>query len=166
MKTLSVRMIFWHCSRLNSEVGKGARDFLAILRESGGEILRFWPPPKQVWEDDPYSDGRLLRFVSDENETLQAHPEPEKEIDRQGNFNATFSNRFLTRSAFENKTFKDVPPTGNLDYFQNGRFLWLSQLCRLDRPQNVNDVAHGQLGLGKMLYPRLCPTYGWIDEAG
>jgi hypothetical protein len=36
----------------------------------------------------------------------------------------------------------------------------------LKKPRNLNSLADGQLALGQMLYPKLRPTYGSIDESG
>ncbi len=165
----SLELVFWECSILSKQIGKGAEDLFSLLSTVGGEMLRYYPPPKVVEEYDQEAGAKLLRFVSSENEALQVHPDPGKEIDDGGNLvvGKKFAHRLLKKSSyFDCEEFRGFNPTGDLTYLQKSRIVGVSQLGIREDPSNLDAIAGGQSALGECLYPRLRPKYGWIDEMG
>lgn len=164
----SLHSEFWECAKVNGQKGKGAQSLFAMLREAGGNILRSYPPSREVTEYDSFLESMVTRWVSDDNQGYQVHPEPEKEVDENGTFivGKLFSHPSLKRSPTEDKKLEAFHPTGDITFIHESRNVDLRQTADPEKPRNENLLASGQLALGYILYPYLSPLYGWIDKAG
>jgi hypothetical protein len=156
------------CSALSTRIAEGAKQLFDILGKSGGKFLWEYPPSKQVCSEDTRTGKKVYRFVSPKKASWQVNPEPDKEVDEDGNLlvGLTFSHELLARDLFEDKGLRGFSPTGQLSYLQDSRSILLSQMGRNEKPDNLDDIANGQLSLMKLLYPLLHPKYGLIDERG
>jgi hypothetical protein len=95
----------------------------------------------------------------------KVHNAPETDIDERGSIivRPGYQHECLGRNAFQKRK---VPyGSGTFGFVQDSRSFDLSQAVKSDQ-QHMDAVANGQLTLAKLLYPRLNPRCGWIDESG
>jgi hypothetical protein len=147
-----LKLEFRVCSRLSLKVREGARGLLRILRSLGGVIrtVKIGPP----------------------------HPDPEKEIDEQGNVIVPTGLEhellekdwqtlaFQARTDFPYRLEKNCKGIGSFGYVHEGQLFDLWQSGDETLHQNLDAVAKAQVAFGRLLYSHLRPKYGRIDEGG
>jgi hypothetical protein len=133
------------CGALSSEKQTGALQFIAALRSCGGMILR-------------------TNYGSVEKK-------PQKRIDATGRtfLRLGISHPVLGNGRWHNKiptAPKHEHGTGSVSYLDETRQLVLNQDADKKNADQWEQLASGQLGFAKMMYSRLRPRFGWIDEFG
>lgn len=144
---ISVRVQFHFCSGLRLVANDGARQLLGVLRENGATILR----------TSHASVGKAAR-----------HDNPEGDIDEKGNIIICpgLAHPLLKPDAFHPRRKDHVIPSCTFGYIHEARTVRLSQDVNLRKAEQVDAVACGELALAEVLYPRLRPIFGSIDEPG
>lgn len=117
---------------------EGAAKTLGIARSWGGEFL-VWLREQKRWGIDENPLGNM---------------EP----------NGEFSGHHFSHPMLAPRHEEKV--SGSFDFLADTCSIWLSQFPLHSTPENLDDMAHGQLAFGKLYYPHFHPRLGFIDELG
>jgi hypothetical protein len=144
----TLRLTFEEASSFSTLRGTGARQAVRAVEDIGGRFLI------------ANEDRKPPCFEQDLN--------PLGRADKNGNFlvSITLEHPVLARSPLESEVFKAFHATASFSYLQDSRNIDITQPGDADAPDNLDAMAHGQLALGRLLYGRLRPALGYVDEMG
>jgi|SRR5580765_1256520 len=140
-----LRLEFVNCSGLSQVKGNGALELLDVLKSCGGSFLR------------------TAYGAIDKN--------PSRKIDEKGSILGVvgIEHELLAKGRFHYAPIK-VPPhqhgTGSVSYIHDYRDFRLKQHIEENDIEHLDAIANGLTTFARMIYPRLRPSYGWIDESG
>lgn len=140
---------FEDCALLSAKAFEGARMAVETIRAVGGRFLTV--------KRDPVTG--IVNVDTTYDPMVKVGPEGH--IYAQG----MFEHALLERSPVECRISNEFDPIADLSYIQGQRHVGVSQSGGWESPASViNALARGQFALALILYAKLRPKYGYIDE--